>query len=102
MDNGLGRKLVNTIAMGVATARGLGTGSFGVPVFGHKEGVGQCPSGFVDDDSRLGHGFWMGGTSGLGQGMIHMVLWISCRHPGLDWARELGTGLGTEFVNGVQ
>ena len=98
MYNGLAR-VAHTIPMGLATARGLGTGSWIGCLVVEKvswDMLLRIWKRIRASDTDSGEEEW------FGQGMVHMRLWYAGRDPGLDWAWWLGNVLGKELVSGVQ
>ena len=85
--------------MGLAAARGLGTGSWRGCLVVEQVSWSMllmiCKRIHVSDTDS-GEGEW------FGQGMVHLRLWISGRAPSLDWAWWLAIVFGKELVRGVQ
>ena len=90
MYNGLAMGLANTIPLGLATARGLGTGSWRGCLVVTKvswQTLLRIWKRVRASGTESGEDEW------FGQGLVHMRLWISGRDPGLDWAWWLVTVL---------
>ena len=63
--------------------------------------IPPSPIRILEKDSRLEHGFWRGRVV-WGRAWYTWSSGFRAGIPVLDWAWELGNGVGKEFVNGVQ